>query len=135
MTISVRHADSLARHSLSAQLILEHFTDTAEGQRLLPNMGCLWAFERRYPRAAVLDNFLWADVFAFRTDNDSMHRFAPNGMRQANNGARFHCRMSRNYVFDLDAKHILAAGFDHILAAIDKRYEAVFILHADIASA
>src|SRR6516165_3111047 len=66
-------------------------------------------------------------------DNYRDHRLDPVGMRYADYRNLRHLRQSIDHFFDLATCHVLTAGLNHVLLAVDHEDVAVFVDGGEIA--
>jgi hypothetical protein len=64
-----------------------------------------------------------------------VHGLAPALVRDAEDGHLVHAGMPREHRLDLDGVHVLAAGDDHVLGAVDHEEVAVLVLTGEVAGA
>src|SRR5215203_2479727 len=67
---------------------------------------------------AELYDLLFGSFFPLLQGNESLRTLPPFLVRDGDHGGLHHSRMPANYLLDLDRGDVLAAGDDHVLAAV-----------------
>ncbi len=82
---------------------------------------------------AVRDHGGLVELLAVLDDDHGRHRLDPARVAQRDHGNLGYRRQAVDGFLDLAARHVLAAGLDHVLLAVHDRDVALLVHHAEIA--